>query len=258
MHTKDLKGGPRAGFSFLEHQVAFVVFGIALAGMGPLVVMQLRQTRTLEERFDNATTYYLVPSGDPWARKLGAEASIETADPGPAPPPPVMVIDNGEAGYSESGPEDWHGHARAAFNGNLRCHNAAGGGSNTASWEYTGLTPGRYEVLVTWLEKYHLATNAPYTVYDGVDPQGTVLVNQKLSPSGDVIDGRPWQSLGVFTVGGTVLRVVLSDDANEERVIADGARIVPWKNDVQVVSLDKSLTSEEMTAHVSVTVVVPP
>src|SRR3972149_1390366 len=38
---------PRRGFSLLELQVAFVLFGIALAGLGPLVVMQSRQLQRL-------------------------------------------------------------------------------------------------------------------------------------------------------------------------------------------------------------------
>ena len=38
---------------------------------------------------------------------------------------------------------------------------------------------------------------------------------------------------------------------------ADGAPTYPVENDVEVVSLDKSLNSEEVTAHVTVNVVVP-
>ena len=75
----------RGGFSFLELQVAFVVFGIALSGLGPLVVMQLRQMEKLDSRFSDKATHYLVPSSDPWARRLGAVATIQTEDVVPAP-----------------------------------------------------------------------------------------------------------------------------------------------------------------------------
>jgi hypothetical protein len=93
----------RAGFSLLEVQVAFVVLGIALAGIGPLVVMQLRLTKKIEARLDPKAVHYLIPPGgdfrldttstppqvvgfasssgreEAWARKLGAAASVRGA-----------------------------------------------------------------------------------------------------------------------------------------------------------------------------------
>jgi hypothetical protein len=78
---------PRAGYSLLELQAALVVFGVAVLGLCPLVVMQSRQLKKLEDRFSPQTTYYLVPSTDPWAQKLGAAASSAVQDPGASPPP---------------------------------------------------------------------------------------------------------------------------------------------------------------------------
>ena len=65
----------------MELEVAFVVFGIALSGLAPLVVMHLRQVEKLEKRLNDATTYYLTPSSDPWARKLGAAATMSSTAP---------------------------------------------------------------------------------------------------------------------------------------------------------------------------------
>src|SRR5262245_24446757 len=110
----------RAGFSFLELQVSFVIFGIALAGLFPLVVMQSRHLEKVEARLKPRTPYYLIPSTDEWARKLGAAARVMTQDPGPPPPPPVLTIDNGEAGYSETG-TDWQTDTPTnAFQGSIR------------------------------------------------------------------------------------------------------------------------------------------
>jgi prepilin-type N-terminal cleavage/methylation domain-containing protein len=69
----------RSGFSMLELQVALVLFGIALAGLGPLVVMHSRQLQKMQSRLSPQTTYYLIPPADPWVRKLGAAASVATA-----------------------------------------------------------------------------------------------------------------------------------------------------------------------------------
>ena len=252
------KNAPRPGFSLLELQVSFVIFGIALAGLGPLVVMQSRQLQQFESRFDDQTAYYLVPSTDDWARKLGAPASIETEDPGSPSPPPVTLIDDGDPGYSETDVDiiDWQTEFRAnAFGGGLRWNNGGGIGDK-ASWQFTGLEVGWYEVLVTYPNEGNQATDAPFTVYDGAVARGTVRINQQVAPSGAVFEGSPWESLGKFSITGDTLRVELSDDA-DGNIVADAVRIVPAGNKVDVVSLEKSFVEEEVTAHVSVTVQVP-
>jgi hypothetical protein len=66
--------------------VALVLFGIALAGLGPLVVMQSKQVQKLQSRLNPQTTYYLVPAADPWTRKLGAGVSLVTQLPAASPP----------------------------------------------------------------------------------------------------------------------------------------------------------------------------
>jgi len=93
----------RHGFSFLELQVSLILLGIALAGLVPLVVMQSRQLKALEYRWDPDWTdeancdywidpYRAAPEGpvydlatanvqnctqaNPWARKLGVPARL--------------------------------------------------------------------------------------------------------------------------------------------------------------------------------------
>ena len=257
MQKKPPQNIARAGFSLLETQVAFVVFGIALAGLGPLVVMQSRQVRRLERRFDDHTTYYLVPASSAWARKLGAPASIRTEDPGPAAPP-VTLIDDGDPGYSEADVDavDWRSDSQVdAFRGTFR-GNDPGTGGDQARWQFSPVAPGWYEVLVTFPPQPIQAGNAPYTVYDGSVPRGTVRVNQRVAPSGELFEGTRWERLGVYLITGDTLRVELADDA-DGAVAADAVRIAPTGNKVEIVSLEKSLTSEEVTAHVSVTVQVP-
>ncbi|HVC98345.1 MAG TPA: prepilin-type N-terminal cleavage/methylation domain-containing protein [Pirellulales bacterium] len=79
--------GWRRGFTILELEVAMVLFGVALMGVCPLIVMYTKQLRNLQGRFNPQTAYYLVPSADAWTRKLGAAASVVTVAPG-APQPP--------------------------------------------------------------------------------------------------------------------------------------------------------------------------
>ncbi len=84
------------GSLLLEGQIALALLGIGLAGLCPLVVMQLRQLVKLESRLKASTyvyqnvgtasqtvqsnqIYYLVPWNNPWARKLTARAQLLTA-----------------------------------------------------------------------------------------------------------------------------------------------------------------------------------
>lgn len=76
----------RHGVSMVEMVVALAVFGTALSGLGPHVIMHIKHLRNLEDRLDPEVTHYLVPSLDPWARKIGAPASIVSIDPGTIPP----------------------------------------------------------------------------------------------------------------------------------------------------------------------------
>lgn len=85
-------GGRRSGFSMLELEVALVVFGFGLTGLCPLMVMHSRQLKKLEERFSPQNTYYLIPSSEIWARKLGGAASLATADTTSQPPTGQILV----------------------------------------------------------------------------------------------------------------------------------------------------------------------
>jgi hypothetical protein len=56
---------------------------------------------------------------------------------------------------------------------------------------------------------------------------GTVAVNQEAAPTGgQTLNGKPFQSLGHFTINSGTLKVVLSDNANGY-VIADAMLAAP-------------------------------
>jgi hypothetical protein len=150
----------------------------------------------------------------------------------------IVTIDDGDpTGFSVSGTTPWVPVSQASYPGyagvgdpsygDWRYH-AAGTGNGVATWSATGLTPGQYEVLVTWVPFNNRATNAPYKVYDGpVSPanlENTFVINQQNAPLPDVtFGGRPFQRLGVFNIAATTLSVTLSDNANNY-VIADAVQ----------------------------------
>jgi type II secretory pathway pseudopilin PulG len=121
----------RRGYTLLEVQVSFALLGIGLAGLCPLVTMQLRQVRLLEQRLQGqvvetnpvtgnaqtmltANTYYIVPWQNPWTQKLAGSAQILTSsislcDPGPLsvslPAPtsyPVTIVELSAPPYSQT------------------------------------------------------------------------------------------------------------------------------------------------------------
>jgi hypothetical protein len=50
---------PRTGYMMIEMVLGFAIFGVALAGLFPFVLTQLRLTRKLENRFQGTVVYYL-------------------------------------------------------------------------------------------------------------------------------------------------------------------------------------------------------
>ena len=245
----------RRGFSLIELQVAMIVFAIGVVGIGPLVVMQSRSLERIESRFNYKNTYYLVPSTDKWAQKLGATARLTTVNPGPPAAAPVLTLDDANEACIKVG-TGWTAETNAeAYQGEAHAHDP-GDGSEIARWEFTGLPAGWYNVQVTWKEDDLLATDAPYTILEGSETKASKTIDQTVAPAGDEFDGKLWESLEIVSATTGSLTVELTDGGTG-RVVADGVRLVPVQNGVSINSLDKSLTSEAVTAHVTVTEVVP-
>jgi hypothetical protein len=138
--------------------------------------------------------------------------------------PTVQIVDDSfTQGFATTGP--WVNDQTGSYGGYLgNVHFAsAGTGGSVASWTFT-VSPGQYDVSVTYYSYADRATNAPYTVLDGSTALGTVLVNQQVPPSGITDQGANWLDLGSFTITGNQLVVQLSNNANGY-VIADAVRI---------------------------------
>jgi hypothetical protein len=137
--------------------------------------------------------------------------------------PAPTIIDDGAAGFTTVG--SWKVTNGQGFQSDFRSNNA-GTGSRTATWTFTGLTPGTYQVSATWVAAGNRATNAPFTVLQGSTVLGTSAVNQRLAPADFTDAGAAWKNLGgPYQITGTSLTVRLTDKANGI-VIADAVRVV--------------------------------
>jgi PKD repeat protein len=160
----------------------------------------------------------------------------------------TSILDNSSSsGYSWTGP--WGFEFDQGYDGNDD-YAAAGTGSAIASWTFTELTSGQYEVSATWIPYNNRADNAPYSIFNGSQLIGSALVNQKLTPTGYIDgSGKAWQQLGgPYTITGSTLTVSLSNNA-DNYVIADAIRIerLVGQTTATIVGLPSSGHSPEWT-----------
>jgi Ser-Thr-rich glycosyl-phosphatidyl-inositol-anchored membrane family protein len=134
--------------------------------------------------------------------------------------PKPQIIDDVASSFRTVG--NWVSFRGQGYNNNV--HFAQKGtGSAEATWTFT-VTPGTYEVAATWSVHENRATDAPFAVFDDLSKLATVRVNQESAPSDFRDEGVYWKNLGTFTITTGVLKVQLTNDANEY-VIADAIRI---------------------------------
>lgn len=102
-------------------------------------------------------------------------------------------------------------------------HNQRG----TATWTFSGLAPGEYEISATWLNGGDRWNAVPFAISD---PEGdgllaVVPVNQQRAPSGPQIGGRRFDSLGSVILKGTTLTISISNAGAIGAMIADAIRV---------------------------------
>ncbi len=132
------------------------------------------------------------------------------------------TLDNGSAGYTQSGA--WTAVTGRGVASDMSLA-ARGTGSTSATWSFTSIPNGKYQVYGSWLGASTNATNAPFTLYNGSTPVTTVRTSQRVNSSGLTADGANWKLLGTVTVTGGRLNVRLNNQA-DGTVVADAIRIV--------------------------------
>jgi hypothetical protein len=142
--------------------------------------------------------------------------------------PPAASIGD----FTTSG--SWTTSSQGAFGGSHVSTSTAGSGSSIAKW-IMPVSPGSYEIDVTWPAGAALSANAKYNIYDGNTKLGSVAVNQQAAPSGISYDGLNWQSLGTFAISSTQLTVTLANTASDGQVDADAIRILPSYQPAEIV-----------------------
>jgi len=148
---------------------------------------------------------------------------------------PDDLIDNGDAGYANSG--SWNnGYTGNAFNpkfdGDISYSPTKG---DTATWSFSNLNAGTYTVYAIWSYQSSttLTPNAKYTIYDETGNElSSKTVSQQVAPAHDIqitdndSDDEWFEKLGTVTVSDGTLDVVLSHEgATNSYIVADAIAI---------------------------------
>ncbi|HRH93377.1 MAG TPA: hypothetical protein PKV72_02485 [Candidatus Peribacteria bacterium] len=124
--------------------------------------------------------------------------------------------------YTESGKWD------SVSNGYAQRQRAASGKNAKATWSFSGLQSGKYEVWVTWTPGPGASADARFSVRAAQSK--TVNVNQSQGPQAapdgsNMFSGLAWQSLGVFNVQSSA-QIELSSPG-KDRLYADAVLLKP-------------------------------
>ena len=132
----------------------------------------------------------------------------------------VQIVDNTDAGFAAT--PEWIFWPAEGLGGNMH-YASPGDGAAVATWTVP-VTPGVYDIAVSWSQQPNRATDAPYSVYDDGTLLDSAQVNQELVPSDFSDLGVSWHRIGTYSVLGGEIVVTLGNDANEF-VIADAVRV---------------------------------
>jgi hypothetical protein len=194
---------------------------------GTFTVAQVVQTNWVQ-------TQPLYPTVYTFQSQSGQNQNFVFGDHAATSLNPAAVIDNFQPGYAETG--TWTT-ATGGYLGNNRYASVGTGktASATASWTFTGLASGKYDVYITyWSASSSYASSVPYTVYDGSTSLGTTNINQKqlvTQAQGGLTQGGyggvGWLELGTFSISTGTLEVLLTNLAKGGNTVdADAALIV--------------------------------
>ena len=106
----------------------------------------------------------------------------------------------------------------------------AGYGAKQVVWTFTAPFAGTYKVYAWWPQSSSNTPNAPYTVNHS-GGSTTVTMDQRFN-------GGKWNEIGEFSFDAGEYSVVLTDDVNTGRVIADAVRVAHADNPPEIIQAD--------------------
>ena len=140
----------------------------------------------------------------------------------------AAILDNGDQGFSQDG-YTYYNNPSVSSAYQEDTHTARGG-TATATWTFSNLEDGDYQVAATWFRKYnnaYNATDAPFVIQGGTGQVlDSVAIDQSQTPDDFSDDGASWKTLSTVTVTDGELAITLGLGSNSNRYsVADAIRI---------------------------------
>ena len=172
-----------------------------------------------DARFDGTTVIFPGSS----AAGIGVAGIDDVTVVNSAP----RIIDNADAGFTSQGFFATQPHLNLGFRGT---HAFAGGqATDIATWTFTDVAPGFYQVAATWVTSPEHASVAQYIIRDDGEIAAFQFVNQEQPPSEFEDQGATWNTLAFAEVRSGTLTVTLISagpgDDPSEFLSADAIRI---------------------------------
>jgi hypothetical protein len=124
-----------------------------------------------------------------------------------------FVVGDTSSGFSTPG-TGWTT-LKNGYGGEQMQLNNAAPGTVSATWQASGLAAGYYNLSVDWNQQPNKNTSAAvYQIYDGATLLATITLNQQVTPTGQVVGGDIFQSLGTFQISSGSLKVVAANQAS--------------------------------------------
>ncbi len=132
----------------------------------------------------------------------------------------ATIIDNTDAGFTMTG--TWKAsHSVPGYYGSDYRYAATGSGAKFATWTFNIGSAGNYSISAQWApaQAPWRASNAPYSIYNNGTLLATVTKDQTTA-------GGQFNPLGSYDLNAGTLEVRLTDNANNNYVVADAVQIV--------------------------------
>jgi RHS repeat-associated protein len=158
---------------------------------------------------------------------------------------PTKTVDNGQAGYSESG-TGW-ATLNQGWNGTSRTHaKLIKLGKATATWDLGVLGGTKAELFVTWVPAADRNPGAVYQIINNGKVLRSVVVDQTKAPADAIYSSVSWKSLGIFTINGAQDTQIVLFAGRGGSVDADGALALKVGNS-QILEADGNAAAGAVT-----------